>query len=334
MIGNEFWASATPTSRAARGSCYRPRDFAVAGGRARRDLAGRGVERAEMRRCGGRRRTQRRSRCSPSSSATISVTALRTPSGTSVDASNCRPVRPRLGASATSLIRPRSTYTPHVRSRFRTGASSSRIRNGRGRRSVRSAAQDPAQRVQRRLGLGALPRGDFREVARLVRVNGRAGRRGGIARPATNPSPSASAHAHERERVAVRGRVSDRADAKRGSRRRRAAERAADGSRNRVHARGDAGLGRADVLDDEVRHRGEGEADAGAEEQRRDVDLPPLAGRASETYDALVSAAPASSGGFEPNSFSAGRSARRRSASRPSTAPGTGPGPLTEAPKP
>ena len=56
----------------------------------------------------------------------------------------------------------------------------------------------------------------------------------------------------------------------------RAAERAADGADVGVHARGDAGLGLRDGVDDEVRHRREREAEGQAEHRGLDDDLPEL----------------------------------------------------------
>ncbi len=56
-----------------------------------------------------------------------------------------------------------------------------------------------------------------------------------------------------------------------------AAEGAADGPRDGVHAGRDPGLLRADVLDDQVCHRREREADPRAEQRGREVDLPAFA---------------------------------------------------------
>ena len=106
-----------------------------------------------------------------------------------------------------------------------------------------------------------------------------------------------------------------------------AAERAADRAHDRVHAGGDAGLRLRHGLDDQVRHRGEREADADAEQRAADVDLPalacarpPAARSSTRRCTSRSAAAPAS------------RSARRarpppgrRRASRPSTGAGTAP---------
>src|SRR3954451_14069766 len=81
----------------------------------------------------------------------------------------------------------------------------------------------------------------------------------------------------ERGRVAVRRRVAGDAERRRKYRRGgRAAEGAADRARDGVHAGRDARLRRADVLDDQVCHRGEGEPDAGAENCGGEIDLPAL----------------------------------------------------------
>ena len=110
----------------------------------------------------------------------------------------------------------------------------------------------------------------------------------------------------ERDREAVVGREAAGADAAgedRGDG--GTAEGAADGSGHGIDSCRDSGLRGPDVLDDQVGHRRERQADPGAEQQRGSVDLPALAaGEGQEDMAQAVSAAPASSGGFDPYRFS------------------------------
>ena len=113
-------------------------------------------------------------------------------------------------------------------------------------------------------GTGAAPRSSARSLAL---------RRGTAKRESERGDQRDQAH-QERQREAGRGGDAARAEVAREQRRRQlAAEGAAERSCHGVHPGGDAGLLLAHVLDDQVRHRREGEADADAEQARGDVDV-------------------------------------------------------------
>ncbi len=133
-------------------------------------------------------------------------------------------------------------------------------------------------RHTRRRRPGGLAVADWVRLERLLRA-GAAGSRGRRRRRA--PGRSRRARTRRCSRAAVGNPLA--ADGA-GEQRRDggAAEAAADGARDRVHARRDAGLLRPDVLDDQVRHRRERETDAAAEQRRGDVDLPALVARDGE----------------------------------------------------
>ena len=97
----------------------------------------------------------------------------------------------------------------------------------------------------------------------------------------------------------------------------RAAEAAADRTRDRVHPGRNAGLRRADVLDDQVRHRGERKPDPAAEQRGRDVDLGARSrATASSTNDEAAGKRRRAAAAWNRAASRAAQSASRRAASR------------------